>query len=100
MKKFSLITEYSEIELKELIAEVVSEALQQTLSKHLIELKNSGSNNSPNELLDRKAVCKLLKITLPTLSKLQNEGKLKALIVGGSYRYYKKDIDNFLQGSR
>lgn len=98
-KRFSLQTEYNEIELKQIIADAVREILQQPLLQVVPQLSNSPPNFSSDKLLSRKDVSKLLNISLPTLAKLQNEGKIKAVIIGGSYRYSKKHIEQFINGT-
>ena len=97
-KRFSLLTEYNESELKKIISEVLSDLLGKHLSKTPPYLSNSPPISSIDPLLTRSDVCKILHITLPTLSKLQDEGKIKAIIVGGSYRYSKKNITAFING--
>lgn len=93
-KRFSLVTEYNELELAEIIKTAVQLALEQYSSKVL----NQSSNSPPTQdrLLTRRQVCAFLGITLPTLGRLQREGILKAIIIGGSYRYSKKHIDKVI----
>ena len=98
MRKF-INTEFSEQELRELIASTVKEVLQETFPKYLLLSNNSPPAISNDKLLSRKEVCQLLKVSLPTVVKLHNEGKIKFSIIRGSYRYNKKDIDQFLNQS-
>ncbi|HEY5370636.1 MAG TPA: helix-turn-helix domain-containing protein [Hanamia sp.] len=97
-KRFSLLTEYNESDLRQIISELLSDLLEKYLSKTSPYLNNSPPLSSIDPLLTRSDVCKILHITLPTLSKLQDEGKIKATIVGGSYRYSKKNITAFISG--
>ena len=97
-KRFYLLTEYNESDLKQIISEVLSDLLEKYLSKTPAYFSNSPPISSIDPLLTRSDVCKILHITIPTLSKLQDEGKIKAIIVGGSYRYSKKHIGEFING--
>ena len=95
-KRFSLLTEYSESELQDIIASAIKQALE------TFESKSSPPSAAPpwNEpLLSRTDVCKKLKLSNPTVSKLHKQGKLKAIVVGGSYRYSKKSIADFMSGN-
>lgn len=51
------------------------------------------------ELLTIKDVCKQLKISRWTLSKLIENGEIKTLKISGSYRFKQKDVDEFLEKS-
>ena len=89
--KFALITEK---ELKSIITTAVTEALLQYTSNLIPTSANSPPD--PDYLLSRKAVCEILNLSLPTVSKLQKLGKIKAVTICGSYRYSKKHITDIL----
>ena len=84
-----ITTQYTSEEFKFLIDTAVSEALQQLIP---LVLKSTNSPPSTTKLLTRKEVCKILHVSLPTLSKLQRLGKIKAAIICGSYRFSEKQI--------
>ena len=100
IKTFSLVTEYTEQELITLIETSVREVLLQTQSHNLITSGNSPPISTEINLLSRTEVCKMLQITLPTLTKLQKSGKLKYIIILGSYRYDMNDIHNFIKSNK
>jgi excisionase family DNA binding protein len=100
MKRY-ITTEYSDSEFKELINSTVNEALQQELSKVIPQFfNNSPPNFFRDKFLNRKEVCELLRISLPTLAKIQSKGKLQATMVGGSYRYSKKHIEEYINSGK
>ena len=84
-----ITTQYTSDEFKSLIDTAVKEALQQ-----LIPLVSKSTNSPPltTALLTRKDACRRLHISLPTLSGLVKSGKIKASIIGNSYRFSEKDI--------
>ena len=98
-KRFSLVTEYSEAELQELIISCINKVLDSRLASVLTSHSSNTSppDSSQNELLSRKEVCKLLRISLPTLAGLQKKGEISFTIVGGSYRYGREEINKFLE---
>ncbi len=49
------------------------------------------------EILTTKEVMEYLKVTRPTVFKLIKQGKLKAAKVARDYRFYKADVDRFLE---
>lgn len=94
LRKFALVTEYSEDDLKNIILSAVAQALQEFTTK----LANKSANSPPHTdyLLSRKQVSKLLNLSLISVAKLQKEGKLKSVILGGTYRYSQKHIMELL----
>jgi len=52
------------------------------------------------ELFTVKEVADKLKVTPPTVYRLQGEGKIESYKVGGSIRFSQKQIDNYLEGVR
>lgn len=84
-----ITTQYTPEEFKLLVDTAVSEALQQLIP---LVLKSTNSPPSTTKLLTRKEVCKILHVSLPTLSKLQKLGEIKATIISGSYRFSEKQI--------
>lgn len=96
--KRCVTTELSDSEFKQIIFDAVAEILEQKLQKLNLS-QQTASTGTNDKLLSRAEVCKLLRISLPTLSKLQKDGKLKFIILGGSYRYRKKDVEKILNSS-
>ena len=47
--------------------------------------------------LTRKELAEYLKISLPTLHKLVNNGTIKAYKIGGSVRFKKTEIETYLK---
>ena len=84
-----ITTQYTSEEFKFLIDEAVKDALQQ-----LIPLISKSTNSPPSSspLITRKQACLVLNISLPTLSNLVKSGRLKASIIGNSYRFSEKHI--------
>jgi hypothetical protein len=97
--KRCIITEYSEEDLKNLIANVVKDTIQQSFSQFIPTLSNSPPNNSTDRFFSRKELCAKMKISLPTLANIQKRGEIKATIVAGSYRYTQKSLDDYLKKS-
>ena len=50
------------------------------------------------EVLTTKEATEYLKITIKTLLKLVNEGKIRANKAGRNYRFLKSELDRFLLG--
>ncbi|PZP52081.1 MAG: hypothetical protein DI598_01615 [Pseudopedobacter saltans] len=90
----SVLIQYSEKDFKELLKEVVKSAVLEAVQRVIEQQINSPPKVSP--LLNRKQVCELLNITLPTLYKLESDGILKPIILGGSYRYSQKKIEDII----
>ena len=89
--KRCITTELTDAEFKQIITDAVTDILQQTLQK--LNLQQATTEQAVNNnLLSRKQVSKLLGVSYPTLSRLQRDGKLKFIILGGNYRYRQKDI--------
>ncbi len=97
MKKFSLVTEYTESELLQIIEQCVQKVIQAELPKVISLLTNSPPTNSNSKLLTRKELKDILRLSYPTISLLTKQGILKAKIVGGSYRYLESDIHKYLE---
>ena len=51
------------------------------------------------ELLTIKEVCKMLKISRWTVTKLVENGELKAHMVSKNYRFKRDDVDNMINQS-
>ena len=78
---------------KQLIFDVLSkEELEDLIGKSLEEvIKNNPFNCPPDqELLTREEACKLLKVSLTTLWRWTNNGKITAYGIGYK-RFYKKE---------
>ena len=62
-----------------------------------------GVKNMPtvtDELLTRKDVCRIFKISLQSVIRLENSGKLPAVRLGaGSVRYRRSDVEKFITDS-
>ena len=94
-KQFSLLTEYSETELKEIILSTVQEvfnSIQNKLPPFTI------THQTTEQLFSRTEICKKLQLSRPTIAKLQKTGTLKSIKAGGSYRYTNKHISDFING--
>ncbi len=90
MKKF-ITTEYNEAEIQELIQASIRKVIQEEFTKLIPHFNNSPPANK-ERLLSRKEVKEILGISYPTISKLTRAGRLKAIVLGGSYRYREQDI--------
>lgn len=53
-----------------------------------------------DEILTMKEVAKYLKLADKTAYRLAAEGKLPGFKVGGSWRFKKQDIDNWIETSK
>lgn len=77
-----------------LVIQITTEELQELIYDSVLkafkELKKTIAKEEPEQLLTRKEVAKLLKISLPTLYYWTKEGKLKHYKTG-SRVYYKKN---------
>lgn len=95
MKKFTLITEYSEQEIINIIEHCIQLTIKQELQKHVATI-NSTTTAWGTTLLTRKELRRILKLSYPTISRLTKNGTLKAKVVGGSYRYAESSIAKYL----
>ena len=90
-----IYTTYNEVELRFILTEI----LQPIVASEIQKLVSSPNNSPPpgeKEYLTRKGVCKLLDISLPTLTRLITSGAVKPKIVGCSYRFSKTQIDTYM----
>ena len=90
-----IYTTYNELEIRSLLSEI----LQPIVAYEIQKVFSSSINSPPSsdkEYLTRKGLCKLLNISLPTLSRLIKDGTLKPKIVGCSYRFSKNQIDAYM----
>jgi len=53
-----------------------------------------------DDLLTLKEVSKMLRLSPPTLYKLLKEGKIPAVKIGTQWRFHRKEILEWLEGSR
>lgn len=60
-------------------------------------LKEYSQNQNSTELIDRKEVCKMLSISIPTLMKYEKEGIIPAYTVGSRIRFKKEEVLNSLK---
>jgi len=89
-----IYTTYTDAEFRILLSEVlqpiVADQINKTIPTSLLLTTEEA------EYLTRKQVCNLLKLSLPTLSRLIKCGSLKPKIVGCSYRFSKKQINTYM----
>lgn len=55
------------------------------------------SDQDQNELLTTDEIAKILKVEARTVRAYITQGKLNAVDLEGSYRVYRKDLDEFLK---
>ena len=60
------------------------------------QLKNSNPNSSDQDLLSRKEVCQILKISLPTLNTWTKEGLIPSYRIGTRILYKSEDVNSAL----
>jgi hypothetical protein len=94
MKK-TLVTEYNSQELQTIIEQAVTNALNEKLKPFFSLLANQ-TDKSPEKLLSRHDLKKLLRLSYPTIMKLTLQGSLRAKVIGGKYMYRESDIVKFL----
>ncbi len=101
MKKFQIVTEYDENELRCIVEQTIYKVLHQELERIIPATRSSstGVNGTGTKWLTRKEVKELLKISLPTIAKLHRSGQLKAKLVGGSYRYSENEVQRYLNNN-
>lgn len=90
-----IYTTYTDLEFRSLVTEVLKPLVASEIEKVIFSLNNSPPI-SESEYLTRNEVCKLLSISLPTLSRLTKSAVLKPKIVGCSYRFSRKQIDTYM----
>jgi len=76
-------------EVKEIVTEVVKQVLEDSL--------NGPDNPKPVTFLTRDEAANILKVSLPTLSKLTKEGRIKGYKIGRHIRYKSNELDSALQ---
>lgn len=84
-----MMTSLSMEDLKMLFSEVIDEKL----IKHILQTDQP----QKTEFITRKEAAKLLGISLPTLHKLTQTGKLASFRIGSQVRYNKKELINSLK---
>lgn len=77
------------IELKKLLAELIEEKVS-------IITERNNHKVLPETYLTREEVCKLLRITLPTLSNYTSQRLLKGYKIGDRVLYKRQEIDKAL----
>lgn len=91
-----IYTTYNEIEFRSILTEILQPIVASEIQKII-----ASPNNSPppgeKEYLTRKGVCKLLDISLPTLTRLITAGEIRPKILGCSYRFSKIQIDTYMK---
>lgn len=86
-----LLQDISESELKILLQQIIRETIVAELKNILPQLIRPPINES-NSYLTRQEVCKLLKISLPTLNTYTKDGLIKAKRLGQTIRYLEKEV--------
>jgi hypothetical protein len=93
MKKFLLLTEYSQLELQNLI----EQSLEKVVKEQLQTFQKNPSKTDKNEkLFTRQDLKKILRVSYPTIAKITTEGLLQGKLIGSSYRYREIDVQNYL----
>lgn len=95
-----IYTTYNEVEIRDLLANILQPIIASEVQKAI--LVSTNTNILPpdtKEFLTRKDVCKLLNVSLPTVTELTKKGLLKAKIVGSTYRYSKIQINNYMNNT-
>lgn len=95
MKKFSLVTEYSQEEILNLITQSIQTIVTHELQKVTTQLSINSQPQS-DQLLSRNDLKKMLGLSYPTLIKLHKDGTLRGKAIGGIYRYKQSDVSIFL----
>ena len=70
------------------------------MKKSIVLTETGDEQNSTIELLTIKDVAELLKVSIPTVRRLQQGRHLPFIKVGGSIRFSKSDIINYLKKQR
>jgi len=73
--------------------------LQKSMFKEVIEL-HLNSKKPSEEFLSRKEAAKFLNISLPTLDKLTNEGKIRRYAVGNVFRYKRFELESAFDSTK
>ena len=79
---------------------MIETAIKQALETFEFKFSPPPSSSPPGneQLLSRTQLCRKLNLSRPTVAKLMREGKLKAIVAGGSYRFSTKSIADFISG--
>jgi len=80
-------------ELKQQLRDIIKEELK-------ISNSNIAEPKEPGELLTRKQVAKILKVSLVTLDKWRKEGKIKYIGIGSPVRFKYSDVMKALENRR
>jgi excisionase family DNA binding protein len=89
-----IYTTLNEIELSKLLSDVLQPIVASEIQKVLASKNSSTQKN--DEYLNRKEAAALLRISTVTLTKLVKEGIIKTKVLGGNYRFSKKQIMEYL----
>ena len=75
------------------VGEIISDALRHEIAAQIAV----ALDRSPSEILDRRQVCDLLKISLPTLKKRTDDGVIFCTRIGRRVLFERSQIDALLQ---
>jgi excisionase family DNA binding protein len=89
-----IYTTLNETELSKLLSDVLQPIVANEVQKVLAS-KNSLAQKS-DEYLNRREAAALLRISTVTLTKLVKENVIKAKVLGGNYRFSKRQILEYL----
>ncbi|MDP6506184.1 MAG: helix-turn-helix domain-containing protein, partial [Planctomycetota bacterium] len=78
------------------IAKKKSDSRQSAVSNNRQDTKSPGGESS--DLLDMAQAIEMLKTTRNTFYRWLRSGRIKGFKVGRQWRFYRKDLDNFLKG--
>ena len=92
-----IYTTYDESEIRNLLESIIRPIIASEIQK--IILPSNSPHPDAKEFLTRKDVCKLLNLSLPTVTELTKKGLLKAKILGSTYRYSRAQIDNYMNNA-
>ena len=70
------------------------------IRRQIVEVQEPDAFHHPMELLTIKEVAEFLKISIPTVRRLQQERRLPFIKVGGSVRFTKSDVLDYLKKKR
>jgi excisionase family DNA binding protein len=93
-----IYTTLNETELSKLLSDVLQPIVANEVQKVLAS-KNSSTQKS-DEYLNRKEAAALLRISTVTLTKLVKENIIKAKVLGGNYRFSKRQILEYLNSDQ
>ena len=93
-----IYTSYTEKDLTQLLSEIIRPIIEDEV-KNLLDENKKLYEKHADEFISRKEAATLLKVSTFTISNLMKKGAIKTTVVGGQYRFSKKELFKYLNNT-